>query len=174
MTFAFIREGDSTDHGGTVLSSDAITTVNGVRIAFVGTMVSCPKCKGVFPIVTTKNPGMSFGGNKNAAFEGDKTACGATLISSQTLTKANVPVGAGGIAGGTVTANHDTDSSTSKYRGRFQVLDRDGNAVPNHPYSLKTASGRTISGTTDSNGYTQWHEADEPGSLLFGHGGTEE
>lgn len=167
MSFAFIREGDTTDHGGTVLSSDAITTVNGVRIAFVGTMVSCPKCKGVFPIVTTKNPGMSFGGSKYAAFEGDKTGCGATLMSSQTLTSANVPFGAGGDALG---ARHDSDNSATAYRGRFQVLDRDGNGVPNHPYSLKTAAGQTISGTTDNNGYTQWHEADKPGALLFGRG----
>lgn len=81
MSFAFIREGDTTSHGGAVLSSGAITFIDGRPIAFVGTMVTCPKCKGVFPIVTSKNPDMNFDG-RQAAFQGDMTACGATLMAS--------------------------------------------------------------------------------------------
>lgn len=169
MHFAFIRESDHTDHGGTVLSSGAITFVDGKPIAFVGTMVSCPKCGGVFPIVTGKNPSMSFGG-RQAAFEGDRTACGASLISSQTLSSANVPVGAGH-AGGGLAAAHQVDGSAQAYRGRFRVLDHDtGQPIAGHTYSLRTADGQNISGTTDANGYTQWHEAAEPASLVFGPG----
>ncbi|WP_175962747.1 PAAR domain-containing protein [Burkholderia pyrrocinia] len=164
MGFAFIREGDHTDHGGTVLSSGAITFIDGRPIAFVGTMVTCPKCKGVFPIVTSKNPGMNFDGRR-AAFQGDMTACGATLIASQGNAVANVPVGAGQSG---MSARHETDSAAERYRGRFQVVGADGQPAANSPYSLRTPEGQTISGTTDADGYTQWHHADSPASLVFG------
>ncbi|WP_179404096.1 PAAR domain-containing protein [Burkholderia guangdongensis] len=163
MSFSFIREGDHTDHGGTVLSSGAITVIDGRPIAFVGTMVTCPKCRGIFPIVTSKNPGMNFDG-RHAAFEGDRTACGATLIASQGNAFANVPVGAGRSS---TSARHETDDTTERYRGRFQVVGADGRPAANTPYSLRTPEGRTISGTTDVDGYTQWHHADSPASLIF-------
>ncbi|MET3228786.1 PAAR domain-containing protein [Paraburkholderia sp. DD10] len=167
MSYAFIREGDQTSHGGTVLNSGAITVVDGRPIAFVGTMVSCPKCGGIFPIVTSKNPGMSFSGRR-AAFEGDKTACGANLMPSQALSAANVPTGAGATAR-SLTAGHQVDESMQSYRGRFQVLDQDtGQPVSGHSYSLRLADGQEVSGTTDANGYTQWHEAAKPASLVFG------
>ncbi|WP_179708541.1 PAAR domain-containing protein [Paraburkholderia bryophila] len=164
MMFAFIREGDTTSHGGTVLPSGAVTIFYGKPISFVGTMVVCPKCKGVFPIVTTRNPRMTFGG-KHAAFDGDKTACGATLIASQQTATANIPTGVG------MGAKQEVGDPTQTYKGRFQVLDRNGQHVPNKPYSLRTADGGTVSGKTDADGYTQWHEAVAPASLIFGHGG---
>lgn len=169
MTFAFIREGDRSSHGGTVLSSGASTHVGDIPIAYIGTMVSCPKCGGVYPIVTSMNPFMSFNG-RQAAFEGDRTACGATLISSQSMTKALVPAGSGTAAGAGTTAEHMTEDAGKSYRGRFRVLDAEGKPAAGHPYTLKTADGATISGTTDGNGYTQWHEAESPASLQFNHG----
>ncbi|WP_367304041.1 hypothetical protein [Burkholderia multivorans] len=36
---------------------------------FLGTLVTCPKCNGVFRIVTSKNSGMNFDGCR-AAFQG--------------------------------------------------------------------------------------------------------
>ncbi|MGU7783303.1 PAAR domain-containing protein [Burkholderia sp. PU8-34] len=164
---AFIVEGDTTDHGGRVVGCASTTNVDGKAMARVGDMVTCPRCGGIYPIVTSKNPGFNLQG-RAAAFDGDKTACGASLISSQALARARVPMGPGGTGGKTATHEAATNSAES-YRGRFQVLDEvTGKPVPNHPYSLETADGRTLKGTTDAEGYTQWHEADSPASLRFG------
>jgi len=129
-------------------------------------MVSCPKCGGVYPIVQILPRGMTMHG-KPPAFEGDKTACGATLIASQSVATAQPTSGAGGQAG--AIANHEaTGDGAGPYRGRFQVLDETtGKPIANHPYTLHTTDGQTLSGQTDASGYTQWHEADAPASLRF-------
>jgi len=86
MSGSLIVLGDKTSHGGTVVQASAETSVNGVRVARVGDMVSCPQQgHGTCPIVTG-DPTMMIDG-KPAARHGDKTACGAELISSQGLTK---------------------------------------------------------------------------------------
>lgn len=75
-----IRLGDKTDHGGSVIQVAHKPEDMGIRIATVGDMVRCPKCKGTYAIVE---------GDANCtiegmpvAFDGHKTACGAKLISS--------------------------------------------------------------------------------------------
>lgn len=163
---AFIREGDTTNHGGKVLACSPDHTVDGRSIARLGDMVSCPKCCGVYPIVQILPRGMSMGG-KHPAFEGDKTACGASLIASQSNATAQ-PTGGSGSKTQT-TVNHQTTSDApGPYRGRFQVLDETtGRPIPNHPYSLHASDGTVISGQTDPAGYTQWHEADSPAALRF-------
>lgn len=75
-----IRKGDSTSHGGTVLEGFGQTDLNGRPIAGVGHKVSCPKCKGVFPIVEGSSS-YSVGGVP-VALHGMKTSCGASLIAS--------------------------------------------------------------------------------------------
>lgn len=163
---AFIREGDTTDHGGKVLNCSSDHKVDGRNIARLGDMVSCPKCGGVYPIVQILPRGMNMGG-RHPAFEGDKTACGATLIASQSSATALPTSGPGGQAG--PIANHQTASDApGPYRGRFQVLDEStGQPIANHPYTLHASDGTVLSGQTDASGYTQWHEADSPASLKF-------
>ena len=75
-----IRLGDSTTHGGKVISAAHIPTDMGIPIACVGDMTVCPLCKGSFPIVEG-DPDCTIGGAP-MAFNGHKTACGAALISS--------------------------------------------------------------------------------------------
>lgn len=79
----FIVLGDRTSHGGTVLEGDPTATINGKPVARVGDKVSCPKCKGVFPI--TSGDDTFLFSDKAAARHGDTVACGATLIGSQIL-----------------------------------------------------------------------------------------
>ncbi|WP_387796110.1 PAAR domain-containing protein, partial [Photorhabdus sp. RM125S] len=50
-------------------------------VAAKGDLVSCPKCKGVFPIVEGSDDLKHQG--KPIALEGMQTACGAKLIASQ-------------------------------------------------------------------------------------------
>lgn len=169
MGFAFIREGDRTSHGGIVQKCSRTDMMDGRPMAMLGDMVSCPRCGGVFPIVSTKPLGMTFDGRPPAT-EGDKTACGAELIASQHNSTADITGGAGNPMGGT-TAVYEKDASSRAFRGRFQVLDpASGAPAKGHAYTLRTSRGEVMSGVTDSHGYTQWHEADEPASLLFGHG----
>ena len=61
--------GDKTTHGGTV-----------------GDLVSCPKCKGNFPII--EGSSIMLANGRGIALEGMKTACGAELIASQSMMKA--------------------------------------------------------------------------------------
>ena len=79
-THGVIRLGDVTDHGGKVISVSHYPTDMGKPIACIGDMVSCPKCKGTYPIVEG-DPSYTINGTP-VAFEGHKTACGAMLLSS--------------------------------------------------------------------------------------------
>lgn len=86
MTKPFILLGDKTDHGGVVVSASETSDCGGKGIARVGDQVTCPK-KGhgsVTTIVTGDATAIVDG--RRAARHGDKTACGAILIASQSLT----------------------------------------------------------------------------------------
>lgn len=76
--------GDATSHGGRVITGDATWIVESRRAARVGDLTVCPRCKGVFPITTGASNATSF--EQAWACHGDKTACGAILISSQQTT----------------------------------------------------------------------------------------
>ncbi|KWB53877.1 hypothetical protein WL37_03405 [Burkholderia ubonensis] len=78
---AIIRKGDTTDHGGMVLEGFGLSNLNGRSASGIGHMVSCPKCKGAFPIVQGSSQYTIEG--RAVALDGMKTACGASLIASQ-------------------------------------------------------------------------------------------
>lgn len=75
-----IRLGDLTTHGGVVLQAFPLTDLNGKPIAGVGHNVSCPLCKGIFPIAEGSSAYTVDG--IPVALDGMKTACGAALIAS--------------------------------------------------------------------------------------------
>ncbi|MBJ9625965.1 PAAR domain-containing protein [Burkholderia multivorans] len=168
MGFAFIRDGDTTSHGGRVIASDMTNTVDGKALALLGDMVSCPRCGGIYPIVKIKaDLNMTFNG-RPVASDGDMTACGATLIASQSVATASPTSGAGAPVGGekSVIAQHD-----GAYRGRFQLVDdKTREPLANHPYTTISSDGQTIRGTTDANGYTDWLNSRQSASLTFSHG----
>ena len=83
MEKPFIRLGDKTSHGGTVIEADMTFVVFDKPVALAGHKVVCPKCKGTFPIVGGTPDMASMG--MAVARHGDKTSCGATLIASQQL-----------------------------------------------------------------------------------------
>jgi len=87
---AQILIGDTTSHGGVVISGSPTTTVGGRPIARVGDMVTCPLCKPhVFPIVEGLG---TFTDNYMAvALHGHKTGCGATLMALAHDPLANPP-----------------------------------------------------------------------------------
>lgn len=83
MARAMICVGDTTTHRGRVLEGSATATIDGKPIAGVGHKVLCPQCKGVFPILPTGRQYSHTFDGRETAIEGMKTACGATLIASQ-------------------------------------------------------------------------------------------
>lgn len=83
MPKPFIVLGDSTSHGGKVVSACPTATTHGKPIARLGDQVSCPKC-GPNTIASGDSTHIIMG--KPVARHGDKTACGATLIAGQSVT----------------------------------------------------------------------------------------
>ncbi|KVO99810.1 hypothetical protein WL28_11700 [Burkholderia ubonensis] len=105
---AMICVGDTTTHGGRVLEGSASATIDGKPIAGVGHKVLCPQCKGVFPILPDagrRYPHQVAG--RDTAVEGMKTACGATLIASQSSASLD-DVGAGETTTGSAVATAAT------------------------------------------------------------------
>ncbi|QOK96333.1 PAAR domain-containing protein [Ralstonia pseudosolanacearum] len=94
--------GDSTTHGGQVITGDLSSTVGGKAMVREGDLTYCPKCRGAFHIL--RGNGIVFdGAGKTYARHGDRTACGAQLIATQFHTIAarvedGVPVPADAIA----------------------------------------------------------------------------
>ena len=169
MGFAFIREGDTTSHGGRVLACSPENKSDGVPLALLGDKVSCPKCGGVYPIVGIKNLGVTFDG-RPVASEGDTTACGATLIASQNNTTAE-PTSGGSIGSGKSVRSESNPQTP--YSGRFRLLDDvTRQPVAGHSYTVQAADGRVIQGSTDANGFTDWLEGHDASSLTFSHRGT--
>ena len=86
MTRPLIILGDSTSHGGTVISGAATTDTNGKRIARVGDKVTCPlKGHGGTTVIVTGDANVIID-SMAAARHGDLTACGATLVAAQVPT----------------------------------------------------------------------------------------
>lgn len=82
MSRPLIVKGDTTDHGGTVVEGHPSYQVEGKHIATVGMAVDCPLHG---PTQITTGHSLLIIDGQPAATHGDKTSCGATLISSQTL-----------------------------------------------------------------------------------------
>ena len=85
MSKPFIVMGDKTSHGGTVISADLTSDINGKNMARVNDMTVCPRCKGTFAITTGASDTTDGAGNAYAR-HGDSTACGAKLLSAQATT----------------------------------------------------------------------------------------
>ena len=86
MNKAFMVVGDKTDHGGVVIQVAGTTDAAGKSIARVGDKVTCPKKgHGGTTVIVSGDPTCTIDGQA-AARHGDKTACGATLLASQTPT----------------------------------------------------------------------------------------
>ncbi|SDG29073.1 PAAR domain-containing protein [Duganella sp. OV458] len=75
-----IRLGDQTTHGGKVISGQPSLKALGKTVAVEGDLTMCPQCKGTFPIQVASSDRHHHG--KAVAYDGDKAACGARLISS--------------------------------------------------------------------------------------------
>ena len=73
------RLGDTTSHGGTIISASDTRSVDGIAVARIGDMVSCPiSGHGVNPIVSVQTT-TSTDSRQNAHI-GASTACGSVIV----------------------------------------------------------------------------------------------
>ena len=167
---AIIRLGDPTSHGGKVLEGFMDNICMGKPIAGVGHKVSCPQCKGTFPIVEGAQISLMMG--KNVAVEGMKTACGATLIATQQTDTILVGAASGGGGGAAKPAAAAAVAATAAsalaaeaiamvknedptFDDKFILVDEDsGKPLANTEYAVRRASGKLEHGTTDDEGHT--------------------
>ena len=85
---SLITLGDKTSHGGIVISASADFLHEGQPVACDGDKVICPiEGHGTTNIIAS-GQGFSVNG-KQAAHDGDKTTCGATLIASHFIVRHN-------------------------------------------------------------------------------------
>ena len=161
-----IRQGDPTSHGGKVIEGSLFDICMGKPIAFVGHKVTCPKCKGIFPIAEGA-PNTTFYG-KGVALAGMKTACGATLIATQftdtvEYSRGSVPAASDATAADQQDASMQipqyaaatAGTANQQFNEKFMLIDDEtGDPLPNTEYAIRRASGEIEHGTTDVNGCT--------------------
>lgn len=81
MALTIVRLGDSTAHGGTVITASHTHSIGGIGIARVGDKITCPvPMHGVNEIIEGATTYLI--GGRMVALHGHKCACGCTLISS--------------------------------------------------------------------------------------------
>lgn len=157
--------GDKTTHGGTVLQGSYGMSVNGKNVSLEGDLVACPQCKGNFPIIEG-SPFMSSNG-RGVALEGMRTACGAELIASQNLMKADdgfgdsrIPVSyspapfPGSDKKDSPQNNHDEEEKQFQYTHYFILKDEQGNPLSGISYVAKSKRAEH-KGKLDINGKTK-------------------
>jgi len=76
-----IRLGDATSHGGKVLTASGTSFAHGIAVARKGDACVCPISGHSSCVIAEGDPAVLIAGVP-VAFEGHKTSCGATLISS--------------------------------------------------------------------------------------------
>lgn len=81
-----IRKGDSTTHGGSVMSGSTTMKFGGVQVARKGDTVSCP-IKGHGPTTIIEGNPHYLDQGIPVAFHGHRCGCGCTLISSFSAAK---------------------------------------------------------------------------------------
>jgi uncharacterized Zn-binding protein involved in type VI secretion len=102
MQSNWIVDGDTTDHGGTVIVPECMIDIDGKNVASVGDNVHCPKCN-VMAYIVEGNPKATVNG-VDIAEVGCRTSCGARLVSIK-QTRVSFDEGLGCAAGAVVMAD---------------------------------------------------------------------
>jgi uncharacterized Zn-binding protein involved in type VI secretion len=82
MTYPVSRVGDTSDHGGTIITGSSSFDVSGIPVARIGDILACPQ-HGNNPIVSSLAVSTQDEG-KLLAHIGSKTECGATITTGDT------------------------------------------------------------------------------------------
>jgi len=173
MSLPWIVKGDKTSHGGTVIEGDPTFDTHGKPVALVGHMATCPKCKGgPFPIVTGAPDFICNG--RPVARHGDKTACGASLISGQAVSRWGAETSAAKVmaAAPSVTAAPTLIASALDalgYDEHFVLLDKSSSKpLKGIAYGITTTKGKQ-EGQTGEDGLTSYSESKQPEAVTLNY-----
>ncbi|QEW33873.1 PAAR domain-containing protein [Erwinia billingiae] len=81
MSKGFVLLGDSTTHGGQVISASSTMIVNGKKVALMGDQISCPLIGHGINAIVEGSPEWASDG-KAVVVDGCRCACGCQVISS--------------------------------------------------------------------------------------------
>lgn len=157
----FIVLGDRTSHGGVVISGDPIWTIDGQPVARIGDKVTCPRCKRVSSIVSSRFPAVTHFGQP-MAYDQDMTDCGAVIFSHH-----NDHAGWGEKSNDETAAVPPVENYVPKQAPLFQehfVLRNNETGAPKTgvPYTITTGEGNIFEGETDAEGRTGVVWTDSP------------
>lgn len=174
MSLPWIVKGDKTSHGGTVIEGDPTFDTHGKPVALVGHMATCPKCKGgPFPIVTG-TPDFICNG-RPVARHGDKTACGASLISGQAVSTWGAGTSAANAMKATTSAIATAPAVIAgaldalDYDEHFVLLDKGSDKpIEGFAYSIATTTGEQ-EGQTGTDGKTSYAASEKPEIVILNY-----
>lgn len=134
--------GDTTTHGGVVISGSATSSWYGIPIARMGDKVYCPKCRPHFfeiaeGLSNCRDHGQPMAGN------GHLTTCGAALIA--------IGAAAGQVKGALLMAEGEG------FDDRYVFRDQEDRPMVNTYYGARRINGAIKYGTTDDAGHTHLH-----------------
>ncbi|MEL1266370.1 PAAR domain-containing protein [Pseudoxanthomonas putridarboris] len=163
--------GDTTDHGGKVLTGYDGAAINGAPVAHVGSAVSCP-LHGMTTIVSGQAGWLVEG--KPVAAPGDRTSCGATLIagtqSSVEFVKESASTAASAARGAflapAATAVAAGMAGLVRYDEQLRFVTPRGVSLANVHYTLHLEDGGKVEGVTDAEGKTCRIETETPSQVV--------
>lgn len=152
----FIKQGDKSTSGATVLEGDETTTHHGVPLAFLGAALHCPACGSTGRIVADgpRRP-FSFMG-KDAALSNDLAMCKChptpRLIPSQDNMYESFESSELVAMGYTATGRLPQALPIGRFNECVRVIDSNGKPIAHTPYFIRDQSRRVYKGVTDSYG----------------------
>jgi uncharacterized Zn-binding protein involved in type VI secretion len=164
--------GDRTSHGGTVISGDPSFTLDGQAVARTGDKVTCPRCKRVSTIISSRFPTVIDDG-RPVVYDQDMTDCGALLYSRHNnhygWQESGDDNAAASTASRTIAAEPVEDQplkQPSRFQEHFTLRNNEtGAPLAGVPYTIKTGDGNTFEGETDAQGRTSVVWTDSPQAI---------
>lgn len=158
MKRSYLKLGDKSSVGGTVLEGMQFQTHHGTALTFLGATVECPSCKTTGHIIPKgpRWPNNIMG--KEAAFDGDLCACKCTpppvMKASQNDMYQSFETHELTAMGFSAEGNplEQITQSTDSFDEQIRVLGSDGLPISGVPFHIKTEDGIIYKGVTDEEG----------------------
>lgn len=157
---ATITIGDKTTHGGVVTEVDHTFVIQGKASHLQGMKHFCPKCKTMVSAIASNHLVVING--KAMIVAGDKTTCGATFFSTQSLVGKSQGVGNNSSIQNNFSSSPATNfltENTDLFKAQFEFKDElNGAPLSEYFYILTLPNGEKIENFTGSDGKTIIHE----------------
>ncbi|WP_080428839.1 PAAR domain-containing protein [Burkholderia ubonensis] len=165
----YIRKGDLSSNGGVVQEGLDLFIHHGTPVTFLGAEVYCSACESTGVIVGQgpRLPHTIMG--KEAALDGDLCACRCyprpVMLASQDTAFQSFAAAELASMGFCPEGNPLPERRREQYDEQVRVVDSAGKPLSGVPYHIRTASGATYKGLTDSKGHCPRVYTDNPQQL---------